>query len=219
MMKYVIMQTFCRTVPRWAAVLVFGLVGCSSSAGDPPDQSADGSVIDVSGTDTQIADDAVDMTLDTNPGEGLTDVAVDQAQDDAQVDFPLPSEFRGGVRIIQDFGESGPAWARVEVEFWATPMPTTQVPVQKSGECVLLIGETMNQWDCTPECTWGNPGMHPQTVCRLPGSDARWGCETEGPQHEGRRLYPDSGPQCRRHVRRVPGGVGVVVRAGRPDFA
>lgn len=67
-------------------------------------------------------------------------------------DAPVPTEVIGWVQAIERPTYGG---AALGVEFWAGPLPTTQQVVASDGDCTLLVGETMNQWDCDPACDYG----------------------------------------------------------------
>ena len=67
-------------------------------------------------------------------------------------DAPVPTEVIGWVEVVE---QPASAYARLAVEFWAGKLPSTQEVVTTDGDCTLLVGPTMNQWDCDPVCDYG----------------------------------------------------------------
>lgn len=67
-------------------------------------------------------------------------------------DAIVPTEVIGWVEAVEQPAYS---YARLGVEFWAGKLPTTQEVVATDGDCSLLVGELMNDWECEPDCEYG----------------------------------------------------------------
>lgn len=87
---------------------------------------------------------------------------------------PLPTEIAGSILVrelpLYDY-------ATVGAEIWAAPLPTTQEVVATEGDCTLLDGPTMNDWDCDPACDYGSEacidGSCVDYPARAPAGDIR----------------------------------------------
>lgn len=137
----------------WFLPAFVALLGCT--------EGADGRAADVPGGDVG-ADVASDALPDPAP-DAWTETAPD-ATSEATPDLPtgvpggspLPTALAGWVRVTEETDETGkPSYSRVEAELRSGPLPSTQVEVDRVGDCVLLVGDLMNRWECDPMCEWG----------------------------------------------------------------
>jgi len=128
-------------IPRILLLLLGALLaGCTGSLDD------DAGDDDVAGDDDTGDDDAAD-----------DDAADDDAADDdtAAADAPLPTELAGWIRITESMWEGQTSGSTVYAEFWAETLPTSEVVVDESGDCKLIVGDRTESWLCEPPCDVG----------------------------------------------------------------
>jgi hypothetical protein len=93
---------------------------------------------------------------DTDPTDTDVGDVVDTDTDDTDPPWdgeaPVPTEVIGRIEIVEDPTQQ---YSRLAVTLRAGALPTTQQIVATSGDCSVLDGAPMNNWECSPECTWG----------------------------------------------------------------
>ncbi len=126
-------------------VLLSLLLALSAGPGCPSsDDDDDASSDDDSGDDDTGDDDS-----------GDDDTGDDDSGDDDVGDPPLFTELSGWVRISERMHEDQVVATMIQAEFWATPVPSTQVVVAAEGDCQVLDGARTEPWLCDPPCDVG----------------------------------------------------------------